>query len=385
MKNRQMLIFFLIVFTIYVAANTYIFIKGYRLFPGGRSSVIYTISFLVAASMFIAGKILERNHSGIISDILNVAGGFWLAYMLYSVLLYALSDIGFFTLRSTGLVHEGVLTDFRKWRFVGVNLLTAAVMVAGFINALSPVVKEYTVTTPGKIENEAGEVRIVAVSDIHLGSTIRRRSMKKLQGMIDSLKPEMVLLLGDIIDGEIGPVLRHDLLSTFRCPPCREGVYGITGNHEYIGGIDKTASYIRSRGIRLLEDEVVRTPSGITLIGRTDRDSYRFSQRSRKSLTDLMEMTDSGGPVIVMDHQPLSIDESVSNGIDLHLSGHTHNGQIWPLSLIITGMYEVPYGYRKMDNTHVIVSSGYGLWGPRVRVGSRPEVVLIRMVQSLEH
>ncbi len=373
-----MLIFFLIVFAIYFGANSYLFYKGYNVFPKGKQATIYTISFIILVSLFIAGKILERSHSGLLSDILNVAGGFWLAYMFYAFLLYLVSDIGLFAGRISGLFAETDIQDIKKWRFIIVNFLTVTTLVAGFINAMIPKITSYEVSIPKTVPGRE-QMTIAAVSDIHLGSTIRRRSMRKLQETIGSLKPDMVLFLGDLVDGEIGPVLRGDLLSAFTCPPCREGVYAITGNHEYIGGIDKTAPYIRSKGIALLEDEVVKTVSGVTIIGRRDRDSFRFSGKHRASLKELLNQADTASPLILLDHQPLNPDEAASNDIDLQLSGHTHNGQMWPLSLLVKSIYKIPYGIERIKNTTFIVSSGYGLWGPRVRIGSRSEIVFITL------
>jgi uncharacterized protein len=378
MKNNQMMIFFLIVFAVYFAANGYIFFKGYNLLPGGRQSVVYVLIYILLASMFIAGKMLERNHSSVLSDIFNIFGGFWLAYMLYTFILYLITDIGFLAGRATGLITQADIPGFRQWRFLAVNVVTVLVVMAGFINALSPVVKRYEVSVKKELSG-IGELNIVAVSDIHLGSTIRKRSMRKLQGIIGSLKPDLVVLLGDIVDGEIGPVLRGDLLASFNCPPCRDGVLAITGNHEYIGGIDKTATYIRSKGIRLLEDEVVKTASGVTVIGRKDRDSFRYTGIARTDLKELISQADTTSPIILLDHQPYNLSESSAAGVDLHLSGHTHNGQIWPISMLISRIYELPYGFLKSGTTSYIVSSGFGLWGPRVRIGSRPEIVLIKM------
>lgn len=378
MKNNQMIIFFVIVFTVYFAANSYIFFKGYQLFPRGRQTFIYTLSFIFLASLFIAGKILEREHSGILSDILNIFGGFWLAYMLYTILLYLISDLGFLTGRLTGLIAAEDVQGFKKWRFYLVNGVTVIIVIAGFINALTPVVTKYDISIPKSVPGMSS-MKIVAVSDIHLGSTIRKRSMRKLQGMIGTLKPDMVVFLGDIIDGEIGPVMRGDLLGSFNCPPCRDGVYAITGNHEYIGGYTATTDYIRSKGIHLIEDEVINTTSGVTIIGRKDRDSQRYSGVTRTSLKELVERADTTKPIILLDHQPYNLDESTAAGIDLHLSGHTHNGQIWPISMLVSAIYEIPYGYEKRSGTNFIVSSGFGLWGPRVRIGSRSEVVLINL------
>ncbi|HNW57715.1 MAG TPA: metallophosphoesterase, partial [Bacteroidales bacterium] len=193
------------------------------------------------------------------------------------------------------------------------------------------------------------------------------------------VKPDMVLLLGDIVDGEIGPVLRGDMLQYFNSPDCADGLFAVTGNHEFIGGGNRTIPYIESKGIRILKDEMITLAGGIQLIGRVDRDSHRFYHKERQSLEDLMKSADTSRPVILLDHQPYNLSETAKYGVDLQLSGHTHNGQMWPLNYITSMIYELSYGYMKKGNTNFIVSSGYGLWGPRVRSGSRSEVVVINL------
>jgi predicted MPP superfamily phosphohydrolase len=372
-----MLVFFLIVFTVYFLANYYLFIKGYKVVPAvNRLKLIYTVSFILLASTFIAGKILERAHSSVLSDVLNIIGGFWMAFMLYGILLLVISDIASPFLRLAGVINNENLVIYKRWAYmitIGVSLLLIA---AGFINALVPVVKKYNIT----INKQAGDIRtfrIAAVSDIHLGSIIRKRSMRQLSGILRDINPDAVFLLGDIVDGEIGPVLRGDLLESFACPKCRDGLYAITGNHEFIGGADVTIPYIEKKGIRLLKDEVVTLEGELQVIGRIDRDGSRFKNMPRLPLDSLMKNVDMSKPVIVLDHQPLNLDEAVKAGVDLQLSGHTHNGQMWPLNYLTARIYEVSYGYLKKGNTQIIVSSGFGLWGPRIRLGSRSEVLQI--------
>jgi predicted MPP superfamily phosphohydrolase len=251
-------------------------------------------------------------------------------------------------------------------------------ILAGFINAVIPSVKEYNI----KINKPAGEIktlRIAAVSDIHLGSVIRKRSMKKLSSILKDLKPDLILLLGDIVDGEIGPVLRGDLLSYFKYPESRFGMLAISGNHEFIGGAKRTIPYIESKGIRLLKDEMVTIGGDIQLIGRNDLSSESFYRQKRMTLKDLLSKADTSKPIILLDHQPAHLDDVAKHSVDLQLSGHTHNGQMWPLNYITAAVYELSYGYMSKGNTQFIVSSGYGLWGPRVRLGSRSEVMLINI------
>jgi len=374
-----MLIFFLIVFTIYFFANFYIFIKGYRIISeGNHLKLIYTVVFFLLASTFIAGKVLERNSSTIFSDFLNIIGGFWMAFMLYGFLFLLLADIARPILRLAGVLNVENILIFKKWAFIGTVCLSGILIISGFINALIPVVKTYNIT----INKSAGDLktfRIAAVSDIHIGSIIRKRSLRQLSAILQKSDPDIVFLLGDIVDGEMGPVLRDDLLSSFTAPVTRDGLLAITGNHEYIGGAAVTIPYIEKHGIRILKDEVVTIEGEIQIIGRLDRGMSSLDKHRRIPLDSLMKNIDTLKPVILLDHQPLNLAETEKEKIDLQLSGHTHNGQLWPLNYVTKMIYEVSYGYKRKGNSQIIVSSGYGLWGPRVRLGSRSEVLVINI------
>ncbi len=374
-----MIVFFTIALSIYSLVNIYLFYKGYQAVPVlQKNKLLYALSFFVLAGLFIFAKILESKHSSVITDALNIIGGFWLAFMLYGFLFFLLSDIILLLLRIPGIVKGDSILVFRKWSFIFIISVSALLIIGGFINAIIPFTREYNLT----INKSAGPVktlRIAAVSDIHLGSIIRKRSLKKMSAIIKNLKPDLVLLLGDIVDGEIGPVMRGDLLQYFSYPDCTDGLYAITGNHEFIGGAARTIPYIESKGIRILMDEMVTLQGGIQLIGRLDKDSYRFYRKERLSLDELMKQANTTKPVILLDHQPFHLDETAKYGIDLQLSGHTHNGQMWPLNYVTSMIYELSTGYLKKRNTNFIVSSGYGLWGPRVRSASRSEVLLINL------
>lgn len=374
-----MIVFFTIVLTIYFLVNYYIFHKGYQAIPAlQKNRLIYTITFFLIAGLFIFAKVLESKHSSVFTDILNIIGGFWLAFMLYGFLFFLLSDIVILLIRIPGIIKGENILLYRKYSFIIIASISSLLILGGFINAIIPVKREYNIT----VNKSAGLVktlRIAAVSDIHIGSIIRKRSLVKMSAMIKEMKPDLILLLGDIVDGEIGPVLRGDLLQYFTYPETRDGLYAITGNHEFIGGAAKTIPYIESKGIKILKDEMVTLEGGIQLFGRIDRDSFRFYRKERLPLDELLKQADTTKPVILLDHQPFHLGETAKHGVDLQLSGHTHNGQMWPLNYLTAKIYELSTGYLKKRNTNFIVSSGYGLWGPRVRSGSRSEVLLINL------
>ena len=379
MKNHQFVIFLTIVLSIYSLANIYIYLKGYNALTVLKSSrIIYFTVFVLLSLTFVAGKILESRNSSVLSDILNIIGGFWMGFILYAFLFLILSDILSLVLRIPGIINDQNILHYKKWSYLASVSVTLLLIAGGFINAVIPTVKEYDIEINKKAD-EVSVLRVAAVSDIHLGSVIRKRSIRKLSGILADIEPDVVFLLGDILDGEIGPVLRGDLLKYFNCPSCRSGLYAITGNHEYIGGAGRTIPYIESKGIRILKDEVIVLEGGIQVIGRLDRDSRRFEGKERMPLGELIQKADTSKPVILLDHQPFNLGESEKYNIDLQLSGHTHNGQMWPLNHITGMIYELSYGYMKRGNTQYIVSSGYGLWGPRIRSGSRSEVLIFNI------
>jgi hypothetical protein len=224
----------------------------------------------------------------------------------------------------------------------------------------------------------ASEIKILLASDIHLGALIGERREMRFLEIIREQKPDIVLLAGDLVDGEIAPVLRKNLGRHIQEISTPLGVYAISGNHEYIGGIDKTLPYLKSINIRMLLDEVITLPNGIQLVGRNDHSAGR-SSNAPKPLSELISGIDSSKPIIVMNHQPYDLQEAVEAKVDLHLSGHTHNGQLWPFNYLIKSIFELSWGYLKKGDTHFYVSSGYGTWGPPVRIGNRPEVVVFKL------
>ena len=160
-------------------------------------------------------------------------------------------------------------------------------------------------------------------------------------------------------------------LSKLRAPL---GIYMVPGNHEYISGIKESIRFIENTPITLLRDSVLTLPNGMQLIGRDDR-----SNKSRRSLQDLMKKVEKDKPILLLDHQPYGLTESEAAGIDLQFSGHTHRGQVWPMSLVTDYLYEQSHGYRQWGNSHIYVSSGLSLWGPPFRIGTESEMVVFQL------
>ncbi len=365
MNKRAQYIFFSVFFSIFGLVNYYIFVRGYQgleALPGAKT--LYTIIFLIVAPSFIIGKFVERKRVSIFTDVMIWIGSFWFAFILCFFLTIVLLDL----LRLVNYAFNIVTFTpeqypmIKLWVLIGVTSVVFLSVLYGYINAKTIRVKTFDLAI-NKNNPLHKELNIVMASDIHLGTIIGRKPTRKIVELINSLKPDIILLPGDIIDSEVEPVVKQDLGEVLKELRATYGVFGVTGNHEYIGGVEEAVKYIRAHNVDLLRDEV-REVAGLTIIGREDLSYKSKNGDRRKSLDVLAANIDHTKAVIVMDHQPFHLEEAEALGADLQVSGHTHHGQMWPLSFITKRMYEISWGYLKKGNTHIYVSSGAGSWGP---------------------
>lgn len=380
MKNYQFLIFFSIVLLIYSAINYYIYHRAMQALPDDSGIKTWFRSvFLFVSASYVAGRFLERVQLSTISDVLVWIGSFWLAVMFYSLLAVIIIDLIRASNFFIGFLPESFMTGKAALNLMGITLFVIlSTVLAGYFNAINPRFRNLNI----EIDKEANglkELHIAMASDIHMGTIIGPRRMAKLVDSINSLKPDIVLFAGDIVDEDLGPVIRQNLGKSLRNIKAPLGVYGITGNHEYIGGAEAAVKYLTDHGITMLRDSVIKIADAFYIAGRDDRDKSRFSGKSRLEVNRLLDKIDKSLPVILMDHQPFDLQKAELAGIDLQLSGHTHDGQIWPLNYITKAIYEVSQGYKKRGNTHFYISPGFGGWGPPVRIGNRPEIVNIKL------
>ncbi|HOB53503.1 MAG TPA: metallophosphoesterase [Acidobacteriota bacterium] len=379
-----MIIVFIIICLVFLLLF-YLFRRGWQAIPAGSPwRIVFAVVFPSGTLAFIAGRILERIGWVGTATVLVWVGSFWLALMLYFTLGAVLVDLLRLLHRWFHIFPAAVTANLPRARLIALGAtlaVTALVVSLGFWNARNPQVRRLAVTIPKAVEGRTS-LRIALASDIHLGILVGNSLVDDLVTTVTGLKPDLILLPGDIVDEDLEPVIRQDLgrqLLALRAPL---GVYACTGNHEYIGGAEPAVRYLEAHGIRVLRDEAVALPGGIWLAGREDRMKGRFTGAERKPLAEVLRAVDRARPVILMDHQPFRLDDATRHGVDLQVSGHTHHGQLWPLSLITRSIYPISYGYGRIGGTQVYVSCGFGTWGPPVRVGNRPEIVLIEIAFS---
>jgi uncharacterized protein len=382
MKIAPMIIFITFALSVYLAGNFYVFYHGWQVLPDKLWLKIPYVSFFIIISIsFFLSKILEKTSLHNLNAAFTWIGAFGWSFLLYLFIIVLFIDL---IRLFNHWIDIPFLRNIFNYQFTGQIALIATIAlvvilnIAGFINAANPRIKNISL----QINKSAGtrkELRIAMASDIHLGTLVGKSKLENLVKTINDFNPDIVFLAGDILDENHTPIFLKDLGAPLRNIKSPLGVYAITGNHEYIGGIKKAIDYIESLNIKMLRDTSVLIDNSFYIIGREDVSSFRFSEHKRKELQDLCSGIDFAKPVILLDHEPYHLEEAEKIKADLQLSGHTHHGQMWPINNITSAIFEVSWGYKKKNDTHVYVSSGYGTWGPPVRIGNRPETVLITL------
>jgi uncharacterized protein len=386
-RTQTFIIFFSIVIVLYGLINTYIFLRGLQVISHGSPLRIwFTAVFWFLSLSYIAARLLERIALSWLSDGLVWVGSFWMGAMAYFLIILLAIDL----LRLVNYIVP-FFPDFltRNIRYtkqvvalivVGIVFLT---VIGARVNAMFPRIQTLELTIHKN--SPLKELNVVLVTDVHLGTIICNSHFKRIVEKINLLNPDVVLFAGDLVDEDIQPVIRQNLGETLRQIKSKYGIYGITGNHEYIGGVEPACKYLVEHGVSMLRDSIAKIANAFTLVGREDISIRQFDGKKRKQLSDLMNGVDTTLPVILMDHQPLHLDDVVGHGVDLQLSGHTHHGQLWPFNYISQAVYELSWGYKKKGSTHFYVSCGVGTWGPPMRTGNRPEVVNVKLKFERSH
>lgn len=384
-RTYAFIIFFSIVIVLYGLMNTYIYLRGLQAIPSASSlRQWFNIVFWFLALSYFAARFLERIALSWFTDALVWIGSFWLGAMAYLVIILLAIDL----LRMLNYIipffPDFITKNIQQTKqiiFYAVSGIVLITIIGARINQALPQIKTLDLVIHKK--SPLKELNVALVSDVHLGTIICNSHFMRIVAKINSLNPDLVLFAGDLVDEDIEPVIRENLGETLRQIKSKYGIYGITGNHEYIGGVEAACNYLTEHGVVMLRDSAVKIADAFILAGREDISMEGFVGKShgmhRKRINDLMKDQDTSLPIILMDHQPLRLNDAVDNGIDLQLSGHTHHGQLWPFNYIAESVYELSWGYKQKGNTHFYVSCGVGTWGPPMRTGNRPEVVNVKL------
>jgi predicted MPP superfamily phosphohydrolase len=373
----------LLVLGIYGSINYYIGAKGLQLInsviPFITPKVYWPIFFLVAFSYIIA-RFISRFLPEFATYIFTLIGSYWIAALVYFGIFILLIKIIFLFDRWLSFIPSQLKTDHIS-NIVGIFVVAAVMLILliGTWQARNPITTKYDISinkSGGNIKN----LHAIMVSDIHLGTLVRRNQLDKMIRLINDKNPDIVFIAGDLIDDDIKPFLNQNMSESLRQIKSKYGVYYCLGNHEYYGGSsDKIAEALSETGIKVLRDSYVNIGDSIYVIGREDMSAKGYLKHPRAKLSHLISGLDKSKPLILLDHQPSNLKEPVGEAIDLQLSGHTHNGQFFPFNFITNAIFEKDCGYLKKDGFQLIVSSGLGTWGPPIRFLNKTELVEINI------
>ena len=356
----------------YLIPNIYVFFRIKHLFISKGYKLWYTVIYLLLAAFYPVSVNLSDHGSGFFMQLISTAAGYLLPFYLYVFLAVLLFDLFLLLNLLLRMVSKEIRKSFlfRFYTLTSIVLLSAVTVVGGAINLNTIRVSDYHITVP-KRDSQMSGLKIAFVADFHLQQNSNPRFVRQFVRKVNALKPDIMLYGGDIVEGRDENRISESILSALRQVQTKFGTYGVPGNHESYGSRGNGTFYEKAH-ITLLSDTIVNINHAFYIAGRYDQHN-----RQRKSVNEILQISSSDLPIILLDHRPTRLPEVSQTPVDVQFSGHTHNGQLFPVNYIIHSMYELSWGYKKIRNTHFFVTSGLRLWGPPVKTAGKSEIILV--------
>ena len=384
---------------LYLLVNIYV-VRWIFLWMGACHHLFQTILFriLFAGSyIFLASSLLTcfliKKPTGL-HRFLKITSNYFLGTFLYILLIIIIADTGHLILKCG--FHARFIQNRSSFVITGAFCLLCILFVSiyGIVNVWNLKVTPYDVKVEKEVEG-LDSLKIVLVADTHFGYNSSLSQARNLVEKINSQNPDLVCFAGDIFDNEYDAIWSPEELSNLlKTIQAKYGVYACWGNHDLnepilagftFGGKDsdcddpRMKEFLTDAGIQLLEDESVLIDDRFYLVGRKDISRSKKLDDNRKTPDQLTEDLDQSKPIIFIDHQPKELSEIADAGVDLDLCGHTHDGQLFPGNLFTRLSWENSCGYLQKGNLHNIVTSGAGVWGPNMRVGTDSEICVVNV------
>lgn len=287
--------------------------------------------------------------------------------MIYLIISFGLSD----------LLHNFMKQIKFAKVYLCIIIFVILTLIYGTIHADATRIVRYDIYVNKSMGN-IKELNVAMVSDIHIGRTIGKRKVERMISTINSMKPDVILIAGDMVDYEAQTYINEGMIQAFRKLKATYGTYGVLGNHEYISGEpEKLQRLYEESGIIVLKDSLKDVNNSFYIVGRDDASAEKLLGTKRKSLSQVLKGVNLDKLILMMDHQPVDYSEAEKSGVDLMVSGHTHKGQFFPGNIFTHIMYKIDWGCLKENNFNAIVTSGFGTWGPPIRIGTNSEIVKI--------
>lgn len=376
-----MSLFLLTIFSIYSAVHVYAFFKVKAAFPfGAGTGILLGIFLVVMAFAPILVRILERHGYEYSGRLMAYIGYSWMGIIFLFFTLSLLTDLYHLFVHGAGLIFHkdmGLLIPSARIAFLAPLFLALGLALYGYFAALNIRPEMITLRSP-KIPEAIGHLRIAQISDVHLGIIVREERLRKILRVIREANPDILVSTGDLVDGQIDSLA--GLAEALQVIQPQYGKYAITGNHEFYAGLPQALEITRRAGFTVLRNEAVTVSGIINIAGVDDPTGKYFGLSGGMPEEELLSLLPRDKFTLLLKHQP-SVRINSLGLFDLQLSGHTHNGQIFPFRYMvqlffshIAGWYDLPKG------SHLYVSRGTGTWGPPIRFLSLPEVTVIDLI-----
>ncbi len=377
-----MTLFILTFFAVYGGVHAYAFLRtrsALSLGPFAGSFLALFMLFMVLAPFLI--RVLERHEYELSARVLSYMAYLWMGFVFLYFCTSLVLGAGNLGLRAAAWAGGDwaarlILTD--RTSFLAAVAVAAAISVYGYFSALDIRTERMEIVT-SKLPAGIDRLKIVQISDVHLGLIVRCGRLERIMEIVKAEKPDIFVSTGDLVDAQINQMTgMAELLSGVKAP---YGSYAITGNHEYYAGLDQALAFTRQAGFKMLRGEAVQdTP--ITVVGLDDVTELQMQKGKPVSENVLLTGLPRDKFTLLLKHRP-AVDSRSLGLFDLQLSGHTHHGQIYPFRYMAEMAYPMNAGRFDLSSGSVLrVSRGTGTWGPPIRFLSPPEVTVIELVRK---
>lgn len=357
-----------IIFGSYIALRIYLaFFKKYNIW------LIISI-FVILSSTFLIARILVRTFGIHLPHSIVFTTHLILAFTNYFFMYLVATDI----IRLIfWLLHVPFISN--KIQLIIVILITLITVIYGYINSHNTKITEYNITLKKDLKES---FKIAAFSDLHIGADMSPKRLGREVNKINEMQPDIIFIIGDIVDNNIKDLTTAHLdeLKKLSAPL---GVYAVVGNHDYYSAdINTIKNLLEQANINTLIDNVTYIEEkGFYIIGRDSLRHTNDNGSKRQNIQALYDkIEDKTKPLIILDHVPKGLEDGKKINADIQISGHTHDGQTFPLNLVVRKISLLSHGMLLDNGFYYIVSSGIGLWGPPVRIGTNAEIVLINVL-----
>jgi predicted MPP superfamily phosphohydrolase len=378
-----MIPFFVIFFLLYGSMHLYAFLKAKAALGFSPATGIFIALFMLI--MIFAPVIVrfsERAGYEFIARLMSYIGYTWLGILFLFISAALLIDFYRLIVSASGLMLKKELSNLAvpdNYAFFIPLAVSILIAFYGYFEAQNIQTETVVIRSP-KIPAAAGTLRIVQISDVHLGLIIREERLKRILKKVKEAKPDILVSTGDLVDGQIDNL--SDLAELLNEIKPRFGKFAITGNHEVYAGLDKALEFTEKAGFVLLRGQRVTISNIFNIAGVDDPQAKRYGNNDSVSEQQLLSGFSNGYFTLLLKHRPLT-DINAAGLFDLQLSGHVHRGQIFPFSIITWLYYPTQAGLAHLPHGSLLyVSRGAGTWGPPIRFLSPPEVTVIELLHS---